>query len=144
MLRYLLLAALAAGLAPGQGNGQAKAKAAGETAPPEAEGPKVVYPFFRDAETKLILDFYRPGSGHLPPGLARRGAELSAGIQKQLRITGTLPAGLEKKFEPFPSELDRRLTAVPAGYTRGVCGTTALLVQEGTHLIVDVIDLVRK
>lgn len=131
-------------LVAGQGKGQAKRRGH-EAAQAEPAGPrKATYPFFHDAETKLILDFYRPGSGHLPPGLAKRGGELPPGLQKQLRVTGTLPPGIEKKLEPFPPDLERRLTPVPAGYRRVVAGTVALLVQDATNLIVDVLEVIRR
>lgn len=115
--------------------------AAQEKAP--SEPPKEVYPFFRDAETRLILDYFRPGSGHLPPGLQRHSATVPA-VQKLLKITGTLPAAAEKQSEPFPADLDRRLTPVPAGYRRLLVGTLALLVQDSTNLIVDLLDVVRR
>ena len=110
---------------------------------PPAEPPKEIYPFFRDAETKRILDFYRPGSGHLPPGFSRK-SEATPAVQRQLHVTGTLPAGVDKKLEPFPADLDRRLNPVPAGYRRALYGTVALLVQDTTNLIVDLLDVVRR
>jgi hypothetical protein len=110
---------------------------------PQPEPPKEVYPFFRDAETKLILDYYRAGSGHLPPGLERPGS-VPAALQRQLKVTGTLPPAGEKLLQPFPSDLDRRLNPVPAGYRRVLLGTAALLLQNTTNLIVDLLDVVRR
>lgn len=139
----MLILALAPCLMGGQGQGQAAGAQQGASQSEQSGPPKEIYPFFRDAETKLILDFYRPGSGHLPPGLARKG-DGAAGLQRQLRITGTLPPGVEKKLEPFPADLDRRLNPVPAGYRRALFGTAALLVQDATNLIVDLLDVVRR
>jgi hypothetical protein len=144
MTILLLTPCLLAGQGKGQGKGQAKEHGREAAQAEPAARPKETYPFFHDAETKLILDFYRPGSGHLPPGLAKRGGALPPGLQKQLRVTGTLPPGIEKHLEPFPADLDRRLGPVPAGYRRVLAGTTALLVQDATNLIVDVLELIRR
>ncbi len=132
--------AMAAGLGLAQDQGKEQGK---DQSKEQAEAPKVVYPFFHDAEVKLMLDYYRPGSGHLPPGLVKKG-EVPAALSRQLRVTGTLPAALEKRVEPLPAELDKQLIEVPEGYKRGVCGTVALLVQAGTNLIVDALELVRR
>ncbi len=130
-LIFLLLA-----LTPLSVNGQDGGKRPAEVQPH--------YPFFTDAEVRLILDFYRPGSGNLPPGLAKRGGELPPGSEKQLRRAGTLPAALEKKAELLPDELAHHLLQVPAGYRRVVCGTAVLLVQDNTKLIVDAVELVKR
>ena len=108
------------------------------------EAPGEQYPFFTDAENRLILDFYRPGSGHVPPGLAKRDASPSAVASKPLSRGGTVPANLEKALEPFPKDLDRRLTTVPSGYRRVLYGTTALLVQDATRLVVDALDVSKR
>lgn len=134
-----LLAAQGKGVGKGQARREAPASAQAEPAGP----PKVTYPFFRDAEIKLILDFFRPGSGHLPPGLAKRGS-LPPGLQRQLRVTGALPPGIEKHLDPIPPELDRRLGPLPAGYRRLMVGSVALLVQDATNLIVDLLDVIRR
>lgn len=101
------------------------------------------YPSFYDAEVRIMDDFYRPGSGHVLPGMAKKPPELPPGVAKQARRGGVLPAGSEKKLEPLPKDLERRLTPVPTGYHRYVVGTVALLVQDGTNLVVDAAELRR-
>ena len=120
------------------------AVANGQQAEPAKEAPGEQYPFFTDAEIRIILDFYRPGSGHLPPGLAKRDGPPSAVAPKPLSRGGTVPATLEKALEPFPKDLDRRLTTVPSGYRRVLFGAMALLLQDATRLIVDALDLTRR
>ena len=117
--------------------------ACGQQAEPAKEAPREQYPFFTDAENRLIVDFYRPGSGHLPPSLQKRVGPAPAVPLKPLARGGTLPAALEQSVEPFPKDLDRRLIPVPAGYRRLLHGTLALLVQNSTRLIVDTLDLSR-
>ena len=108
------------------------------------DAPREQYPFFTDAENRLILDFYRPGSGHVPPGVPKQDGQGVALPPKLLTRGATLPAALEKAVEPFPKDLDRRLTIVPTGYRRVLHGMMALLVQDATRLIVDALDLSRR
>lgn len=133
----LLCAALA--FAQGKGAGRKSARAdRGAEAPRKAEN----YPAFRDAEIRLLLDFYRPGSGNLPPGIARKG-EFPPGIMKQIARGKGLPPGLERKLEPLPEPLARQLPPPPPGYRRMLCGNFALLLREGSNLVVDLVVLVR-
>ncbi|HEY3442128.1 MAG TPA: hypothetical protein VGK29_15315 [Paludibaculum sp.] len=120
------------------------AVANGQQAEQAKEAPREQYPFFTDAESRLILDFYRPGSGHLPPGLQKRMTPAPAASAKLLARGGTLPVALEKSVEPFPQDLERRLTTSPPGYRRVLHGILALLIQDSTRLIVDALDLTRR
>jgi hypothetical protein len=112
--------------------------------PPAKEAPREQYPFFTDAENRLILDFFRPGSGHLLPALTKREGSSPVAPHKPMARGGTLPLALEKLVEPFPKDLDRRLRTVPEGYRRVLYGTVALLVQDSSRLIVDSLDLTRR
>jgi hypothetical protein len=107
---------------------------------PPVSPPKGGYPTFRDAEIRMIQEFYRPGSGNLPPGLAKKDP-LPPGLAQQLKKKGTIPAGFETRLEPFPGDLARRLPDPPDGFRRSVVGNVALLTQDTTLLIVDVIPL---
>ncbi len=62
----------------------------------------------------------------------------------QLRRNGRLPPGLQKKLVPFSVELERKLAPIPVGYRRVTLGTWALLIQDATKVIFDVIDLARR
>ena len=101
------------------------AVAPGQQAESAKEAPRERYPFFTDAESRLILDFYRPGSGHLPPGLQKRAGPAPPVPAKAPARGGTLPAAWEKSAEPFPQDLERRLTTPP-------------------RLIVDALDVTRR
>jgi hypothetical protein len=64
-------------------------------------------------------------------------------LAKQLRKSGTLPPGLEKRITAFPPELSRRLGPLPAG-----CGCDrvffdgkALIVARAAGAILDLVEL---
>jgi hypothetical protein len=99
---------------------------------------------FLPREVPIILNYYRPGSANLPPGLAKRGGNLPPGLEKQLRRNGQLPPGLQKRLQPFPPELERRLGPVPAGCRRVVMDTRALLIRDATKVVLDILDLAQK
>lgn len=132
----LLLAAM---LAAGQVQDKAKDK---EPEAADAES-HLHYPFITDAENRIIQDYYRIGSGHLPPGAAKKG-DVPPPLAKQLHRAGVIPAGLDKKLDKLPEDLDRKLVPVPSGYLRRICGMTVLLILEKTSLVVDTIEIIRQ
>lgn len=140
MLRLSLFILLSAALVFGQGKGAGKGKGRHEDAGAPAKK-AVTHPSFRDAEIRILMDFYRPGSGNLPPGIARKG-EFPPGIMKQIARGKGLPPGLAKKLEPFPPQLARQFPAPPPGYRRMICGTLALMLDDSTNTVVDVVNLV--
>ncbi len=85
---------------------------------------------FSPRETQVIREYYAPRYRNLPPGL-----------QKKMRRTGQLPAGWQKKLEPFPVAIERELVVLPAGYHRGVIDGRAVIVDSRTHAIVDLVVL---
>jgi hypothetical protein len=91
---------------------------------------------FNDEDRRLIHDYYRAQYKTLPPGLAKKDT-LPPGIHKQLRRKGTLPPGLEKRR--LPVELEKRLSSLPRGYVRLKVGGDVVLLNEITHVIIDVI-----
>jgi hypothetical protein len=58
-------------------------------------------------------------------------------LQKKVARGGSLPPGWQKKFEPFPSVLERRLSPLPSGYRRGVLEGHAVIFNSRTNIIVD-------
>lgn len=76
----------------------------------------------RDRDESTIRDWLRTADRDgLPPGLARR-ESLPPGLERQLRERGKLPPGLDKKLQPLPPDLARRLSALPTGSSRGWLG----------------------
>ena len=83
-------------------------------------------PSFSVREVEVIRQYFAPRHRTLPPGL-----------QKKLRRTGQLPPGWEKRFEPFPPELERALVVLPSGYRRGVIDGHAVIFSPRTQIVVD-------
>ena len=95
---------------------------------------------FNDHDRALIRGHY--GAKHkgkykkLPPGLAKKN-KLPPGIRKQLVRRGQLPSGLY--YQRLPYELERRMSRIPDGYIRVIVEGTAVLFNEHTRVIFDVI-----
>ena len=81
---------------------------------------------FSTREIGVIREYYAPRYRSLPPGL-----------KKKLARTGQLPPGWQKKFEPFPTDIERRLVILPAGYRRGVVDGHAVIFDDRTHVLID-------
>ncbi len=96
------------------------------------------------ADSRVILDYFHPTGSGLPPGLAKRGGDLPPGLEKQLRRKGRLPPGLQKKLVAFPVDLEARLGPLCGGCRRATLGTWALLIQDATNVILDIIDLAKR
>jgi hypothetical protein len=65
-------------------------------------------------------------------------------LEKHLERNGTLPPGLQKRVQPVPVELERRLPPLEVGYTRGVIGAHVVIYNRSTNVIVDIVkDVVR-
>ncbi len=99
---------------------------------------------FSDSDRHHIHNYYREryhyyygakkhkGRKGLPPGLAKR-QQLPPGLAKHDR----LPPGLYGYR--LPHELDRRLSRTPAGVIRVRIGTSIVLMDESTRVVLDVI-----
>ena len=85
----------------------------------------VVHVTFGTGEIQLVRTHYAPRFRNLPPGL-----------QKKLARGGSLPPGWQKKIEPFPVALERELTPLPTGYSRGVIDAHAVI-YKSTGTIID-------
>ena len=68
----------------------------------------------------------------MPPGLAKRD-QLPPGLAKR----DTLPPGLAKR--DLPSELERRLSRLPGGYSRKSVGSDIVLIEEATGIVLDIL-----
>jgi hypothetical protein len=53
---------------------------------------------------------------------------------------GRLPPGLQKRLEPLPIDLDRRLPRLPESWERVVLEENVILVDRRTQRILDIIE----
>ncbi|MEO7272370.1 MAG: hypothetical protein ABIX28_23130 [Vicinamibacterales bacterium] len=82
---------------------------------------------FSTGEAGVIREQYGQQFKALPPGL-----------QKKVARGGQLPPGWEKKIQPFPVALERRLSTLPADYGRGVIDGNAVIYHLRSHVVIDV------
>ena len=66
-----------------------------------------------------------------------RGRRLPPGLAKKYARTGQLPPGWQKKMEPIPVALERKLPPLPTGHHRGVIDGVAVI-YNSRGMIVDV------
>jgi len=115
----------------GQGKGKGKDKHGQESA--ATSSPAVVVDVrFGSSDIRIISNYYGSRQQQLPPGL-----------QKKVQRGGTLPPGWQKKVQAFPEDLERQLPRVPAGCRRVVSGPVAMLIQDATNVVLDIIELTR-
>jgi hypothetical protein len=121
-----LVAGSVAVAAPPQGKSHKHAKQ--ERARYEREAARTsIHVVFASSEVTIIRNHYAGHYKNLPPGL-----------QKKVARGGQLPPGWQKKFEPFPVVLERRLPVLPPEYRRGVFDGQAVIYNTRSHVIVDV------
>ena len=94
---------------------------------------------FNQSDRDIITTYFRNRTSGLPPGLVKRNGNLPPGLQKQLERNGTLPPGLQKQVQSLPSDLERRLSRLPANYYRGLIGSDVIMVNQKTAEIIDII-----
>jgi hypothetical protein len=104
-------------------------------------GKQVAVDIFVGSDRELIRGYFAEPHSDLPPGLSKRGGNLPPGLAKQLRRKGHLPPGLDKRVVPFPLELERRLPPLRSGLRRGFIEGHAVIFNERTSLILDVVAL---
>ena len=90
--------------------------------------------YFSDHDRSEIHSYY--AGRRLPPGLAKRN-RLPPGLERQLERKGTLPHGLQSR--ELPGDLEKRLSPLPRGYVRLQVGTSILIKNVRTNVIVDII-----
>lgn len=84
-----------------------------------------------------IHGWYRDHQNNLPPGLAKRD-RLPPGLERQLRVRGTLPPGLRDKIQPVPEEFVQRLPPPPPDCEHAFIGGHLVLLNRKTFLVIDI------
>jgi hypothetical protein len=127
----LLLLGSATAIAQGKGNGKGKGKGGGGG----GGGKKG----FASSETTIILDY----AGANPGLIAADARQLPPGLAKNLSRGKPLPPGWQKKIVVFPAALEQRLPPPPIGCRRVIVDRWAMVIADGTNVVLDVIDLIR-
>jgi len=134
----LVITGLFVGIAPvhaAQGRGAGNFKIARTATKPVSDVEIVVRPtvnvVFSPREIEVIRAHYSLQERSLPSGL-----------QKKVARGGQLPAGWQRKMEPFPASLDRVLTPLPGNYRRGVIEGHAVIYDPMSQAIYDILQLI--
>jgi Ni/Co efflux regulator RcnB len=100
--------------------------------------------YYGDHDRDYMRGWYHDhdGDDHLPPGLAKRD-QLPPGLERQLRVRGTLPPGLRKRMAPCPEEIERRLPPPPVGCAHVVIGGHVVLVNRASYVVLDIFHFER-
>lgn len=98
--------------------------------------------YYSDHDRDDVRRWYHDSDDRLPPGLAKK-EQLPPGLERQLRVRGTLPPGLRKKMEPCPEEVERRLPPPPPGCEHTVIGGHVVLVNRSSYVVLDIIHFER-
>jgi len=88
--------------------------------------------YFEDRDVTIIREYYEPRYRRLPPGL-----------EKKYYRTGHLPPGWEKRIEPLPVAVDRRLVPLPPDYRRGYIDGSVVVYAPRTHAVIDIFAIFR-
>lgn len=83
--------------------------------------------YFRGDDVRIIHEYYAPRYRRLPPGLA-----------KKYYRTGHLPPGWQKKMQPLPIVVERRLVPLPPVYRRGIIDGSVVVYEPRTQVVIDV------
>ena len=86
--------------------------------------------YFEQQDVLVVREYYEPRARSLPPGLA-----------KKLYRTGHLPPGWEKRMEPLPVAVERRLVVLPPAYRRGYIDGSVVVYSPQTRVLIDVVSL---
>jgi hypothetical protein len=100
--------------------------------------------YYSDHDRDYMHDWYHDHDrdDHLPPGLAKRD-QLPPGLERQLRVRGTLPPGLRKRMMPCPEEVEHRLPPPPPGCAHVVIGGHVVLVNQSSYVVLDIFHFER-
>jgi len=63
---------------------------------------------------------------------------LPAGLERQIRVRGTLPVRLRAYVRPLPGDIGRRMRPLPFGYRRVMIGDDIVLMGAQTWIVYDV------
>jgi hypothetical protein len=92
---------------------------------------------YSDHDREEMHHWYRGHLGNLPPGLAKKD-RLPPGLEKQLRVRGTLPPGLRDRIQPCPEDLRHLLPPPPPDCEQVIIGGNLVLMNRRTSVVLDI------
>lgn len=128
---YALMAVIALTVAPAMGQGKGKGKEKHNKDEKREQGTERARS--RDDDERIVHQYF-VNTAALPPGLARR-KTLPPGLERQLRVNGTLPPGLAKRMQPAPVTLTRQLVPLPSTQRRVIIGNRLVVLDEVNRVI---------
>ena len=85
--------------------------------------------YFSDRDRDVIREYFRHDRDD------RDDRRLPPGLEKQLRRNGSLPPGLQRRAEPFPYDLERRMGSLPRGYSRVILSGRAMILRDDSEIV---------
>jgi len=85
-----------------------------------------VHIVFSRGDARIVREYYQPRYRRLPPGL-----------RKKYNRTGYLPPGWERKMQPLPWVVERRLGVLPRDYRRGIIDDHAVIYAPRSGVFID-------
>jgi hypothetical protein len=95
--------------------------------------------YYKERDRESARGWYEEHQNNLPPGLAKKD-RLPSGLEKQLVHRGTIPPGLQKRLQPVPADLERRLPPPPPECAHVLVGGHIVLFNQRTNVVVDLVD----
>jgi len=93
--------------------------------------------YYKDHDRESARGWYDEHQNNLPPGLAKKD-RLPSGLEKQLVRRGTLPPGIQKRLQPVPVDLERRLPPPPPECAHVLIAGNIVLLNRRTNVVVDI------
>ena len=94
--------------------------------------------YYKDHDREAMRGWYGEHQDHLPPGLAKRD-QLPPGLERATRgARHASSSGLQKRLQPCPEDLERRLPPPPPDCAHVLVGGHIVLLNRRTNIVVDV------
>ena len=131
--------AYAQGHSQDHGKGQSKGEQGEDHG--KGKGKKAEKGYYSERNREELRIWYRQHESNLPPGLAKRD-RLPPGLERQLRVRGTLPPGLRDRIRPCPEGLVRLLPPPPPQCEHVLIGGSIVLLNRNSFVVLDIFHLI--
>ena len=104
------------------------------------KGKKAKKGYYTERNREQLRAWYRHHEGNLPPGLAKKD-RLPPGLERQLRVNGTLPPGLQREAHECPREIEEYLPPPPPDCDHVLLGGQIVLRNKKTQMVLDILKV---